>query len=136
MSDVTPEMRSHEEFRNGGFVSVWLGNISDEDDLDDYLADDFPDDFGFEIDPEDGPEYDVAEPAAPVLELLEGFSCYEDFWQEATNAAKSAGWEKASCALVFYNFAYEGGEVSNDSPLSFIGTFPFSGEEENDEDAE
>jgi Immunity protein 22 len=129
-----PEMRAHEEFRTGGFVSIWLGNIADEDDLDDYLADDFPDDFGFEIDPEDGPEYDVAEPAAPVLELLEGFSCYEEFWQEATNAAKSLGWEKASCALVFYAFAYEPDTTNDDSPLSFIGTFPFSGGDDNDDE--
>lgn len=121
--------RAHAEFRAIGVVSVWLGNIGIEDDLDDYLAEDFPEDFGFEIEPEEGPEYDIANPARPVEALLDGFSSCEDFMNEALEAAKKLGWEKANCALVFYNFAYEGVQASGDAPLEFIGTFPFAFDE-------
>ncbi len=127
--------RTHADFRTGGVVSVWLGTIGIEDDLDDYLADEFADDFGFEIIPEDGPEFDVANPARPVAALLDGFSCFEDFIEEAVEAAKIQGWEKANCALVFYNFAYEEDSANGDAPLSFIGTFPFA-LDEGDEDEE
>ncbi|TAE26990.1 MAG: hypothetical protein EAZ92_10005 [Candidatus Kapaibacterium sp.] len=127
------QTRTHEDFRTGGVVSVWLGSIGIEDDLDDYLADDFADDFGFEIIPEDGPEFDVANPARPVAALLDGFSCYEDFIEEAVAAAKEQGWEKANCALVFYNFAYEEVATNDDAPLVFIGTFAFAFDEEEEE---
>jgi hypothetical protein len=127
------QQRSHQDYRTGGVVSIWLGSIGIEDDLDDYLADDFPDDFGFEIEPEDGPEFDIANPARPVADLLDGFSCGEDFYDEAVQAAKDAGWERANCVLVFYNFAYEPTTSSDDAPLVFLGTFPFGFEDEDDE---
>lgn len=125
--------RTHADFRTGGTVSVWLGTLGIEDDLDDYLAEEFPDDFGFEIEPEDGPEFDIANPARPVADLLDGFSCYEDFADDVVEKAKAMGWTKANCALVFYNFEYQLTETNDDAPLTFIGTFPFGWDEDEEE---
>ena len=43
-------------FRVGGYVSVWLGDIATEGELERYLRTDFSDDFGFTFDFAWGPE--------------------------------------------------------------------------------
>ena len=57
-------MKGHDDMRKGGCFSIFLGQQSDEEEMLDYLAGDFAYDFGFEINPADGPEYDAS--AEPV----------------------------------------------------------------------
>jgi hypothetical protein len=48
---------SHDDFGKAGFVSVWLGDaLTSEVELDQYLAEQFASDFGFDIYPPAGPE--------------------------------------------------------------------------------
>jgi len=122
----------HEDFRVGKFISLWLGNFQSEEELDEYLSsvEQFENDFGFEIYPPDGPEYDVSETGPkPIYELLEGFSRWQTFIEVATAESQSKGWIKATTALVFYNFRYDPRFI-NANPsglLTFIGVIPYCG---------
>jgi hypothetical protein len=123
-------MRTHAEFRRSGVVSVFLGNLRSEAQADKYLAKRFPTDFGFAINPADGPEVFCRETPTPVRELLEGFSCANSFIDLAAKAATDLGWPKASCAVVFYNFAFEPTTPHTaGGPLNFIGVFHFESRE-------
>jgi Immunity protein 22 len=122
----------HEDFRVGKFVSLWLGNLGSEEEIDDYLSlgEQFENDFGFEIYPPDAPEYDVSEEGPkPIHDLLEGFSNWETFIEAATTEANAKGWTEATTALVFYNFKYDPKFVSPTSSglLTFIGVIPYGG---------
>jgi len=120
----------HEDFRVGGFISLWLGNLNTEDEMDDYLGDGFENDFGFQIYTPDGPEGDVNEEGLiPIHELLIGFSRGESFVELGTEAAKTKGWDEATSALVFYNFRYDPKFINPDFSglFTFIGAFPYSG---------
>ena len=48
--------KTHHDMRVGRRISIWLGNIADEAELDAYLDERFASDFGFEIYAPDGPE--------------------------------------------------------------------------------
>ena len=59
MCNETPTAETqldHGQFRKGGVLSLFLGGFKSEEELDAYLSDTFPVDFGFVIDPRDGPE--------------------------------------------------------------------------------
>jgi hypothetical protein len=112
--------------RVGKRISLWLGDISDETELDDYLGEGFASDFGFEIDPPDGPEC-ATQDETDVRSLLEGFSQWRQFVDAAVEQAAAAGVERASAAIVFYNFEYDPSLVQNeDALMRFIGTVPYS----------
>ncbi|WP_420454283.1 hypothetical protein [Rubrivirga sp.] len=105
-------------------VSIWLGDFSDEAALDDYLGDGFARDFGFEIDPPAGPEYDAGD-ERDVRTLLTGFSGWRGFVDAATEAARAVGVRRASAALVFYGFEYDPSLIRNErAPLRFVGVVP------------
>jgi hypothetical protein len=114
--------------RVGKRISIWLGDIADEMELDDYLGDRFASDFGFDIYAPDGPECSVQE-ETNVHSLLQGFSQWRQFVDAAVEKAAAAGVERASAAIVFYNFEYDPSLVQNeDAPMRFIGTVPYSAE--------
>ena len=70
-----PPNPTHHDFRKGGFISLWLGDaLTSEDDLDAYVRGQFHSEFGFAIQPADGPEYEVSELPRDLADLLEGFS--------------------------------------------------------------
>lgn len=117
---------THDDCREGGAVSIWLGSLRSEVEVDEYLGSRFSRDFGFAIEPQDGPEADASPSPRPVEELLDGFSWSRRFLVAATAAAKAAGWERANCAVVFLNLRYPPERASGDGPLYFLGTFPFA----------
>jgi hypothetical protein len=123
-------MRTHAEFRRSGVVSVFLGNLRSEAQADKYLRKRFATDFGFSINPADGPEVFCRETPTAVRELLEGFSRANSFIDLAAKGATDVGWPEASCAVVFYNFAFEPAPPQKAGrPLTFVGVFRFeSGE--------
>jgi len=121
-----PMAKTHHDMRVGKRISIWLGDIADEMELDDYLGDRFASDFGFEIYAPDGPECSAQE-ETDIRSLLEGFSQWRQFVDAAVEKAAAAGVERASAAIVFYNFDYDPSLVQNeDAPMRFIGTVPYS----------
>jgi hypothetical protein len=118
--------KTHQDMSASSKISIWLGDISDELELDEYLSDQFAADFGFEIYPPAGPECTAQEPA-DVRDLLEGFSQWRQFIDAAIVKAKAIGINQASCAVIFYNFAYDTSLIQNDiAPIHFIGTIAYS----------
>ncbi|MDR2188476.1 MAG: immunity 22 family protein [Azonexus sp.] len=118
--------KTHHDMRVGKRISIWLGNIADEEELDSYLDEHFASDFGFEIYAPDGPECSAQE-EADVRSLLEGFSQWRQFIDAAVNQANAVGLARASCAIVFYNFEYDPSLIKNaHAPVHFIGAIPYS----------
>jgi hypothetical protein len=102
------EKLSHSQFRKGGVISLFLGGFCSEDELDDYLSDTFPIDFGFEIDARDGPEaYVSPDSHCPIGELLKGFSQSGEFADAVVKPLAKDGWHRSGAAVIFYNFSYD-----------------------------
>jgi len=118
--------KTHKEMRAAGQVSFWLGSISDEVELDDYLSGEFSPDFGFEIYAPDGPETS-AQDATDVRTLLTGFSRWQKFIDSAVALAANLDIQRANSAIVFYNFAYDSSLIKNKkAKFRFIGTVTYS----------
>jgi hypothetical protein len=117
----------HSQFRKGGVLSLFLGNFLSEEELDTYLSETFPVDFGFVIDPRAGPEGHVSsDRSCPVGELLRGFSRSADFVEVVTKALVKDGWHRSKAAVVFYNFCYDPNAYrlfNAWNKLKFRGTF-------------
>ena len=120
-------MIDHSDLREKGLIALWLGNYDSEDGLYEYLDSGFASDFGFAIDEAAGPECDVKEAATPIRQLLEGFSAWRTFVDEATTGAKNAGWENATTAVIFHALRYRPELIKSKGtvPLTFIGNFTF-----------
>jgi hypothetical protein len=82
--------KTHQEMRVGNRISFWLGAITDEAELDDYLIQGFASDFGFDIYAPDGPECSAQE-ETDVRSLLEGFSQWRTFVDAAVKKPKLRG---------------------------------------------
>lgn len=127
MGKAKKPLLTHAACREGGVVSIWLGSLRSEAEVDAYFrSGGFTRDFGFVIEPRDGPEADASPEPRPVEQLLGGFSGSRGFLAAAIAAAKVAGWERANCAFVFLNFRYPPDHGAADGPMSFLGTFPFA----------
>ena len=125
---MTPAGPTRYDFRQPGFISVWLGDtLTSEDDLDTYLRGQFHSEFGFPIHPADGPEYEVSDVPLDVTDLLQGFSRSSTFADQVADEARLLGWDQATAALVFYNFKYDSDldRSTDDSPLRFLGVFRY-----------
>ena len=114
----------HDDFRVSGYISFWLGNFISEKELDDYLSEEFENDFGFEIYPPAGPEYDVSmDVSRPISELIEGFSRWKFFIDVAITTAMAKNCKFATTAVVFYAFKYDPKFINpnGSGKLTFIG---------------
>jgi hypothetical protein len=127
MGNAKKPLLTHASCREGGVVSIWLGGLRSEAEVDTYFrSGGFTRDFGFAIEPRDGPETDAVSDPLPVEQLLDGFSWSRGFLAGAVAAAKAAGWERANCAIVFLNFRSPPDHGAAGGPMSFLGTFPFT----------
>ena len=117
-------MKGHDDMGKGGCFSIFLGQQSDEEEMLDYLAGDFAYDFGFEINPADGPEYDASADPVGIAELLDGFSMFETYRDQAVELARSQGLSEAHSALVFFHLDYDRALINEDraGDLEFLGT--------------
>ena len=106
-------------------VAIWLGDHRDELDLDEYMTDQFEDDFGFTINERQMPEIDTQPELVPVGELLKGFSMWESWYDSAVSRCAENGIEQASSAVVFHflRFAPERCQVVANPSLQFVGNF-------------
>ena len=123
-------MMKHNDFRNGGMVSVWVGNFGSDIELDDYmnLSRTFEQDFGFELNDRDTPETLVKAAPSPIAELVTGFSWSNSYAVPIADLAKRQGIVKATTVVVFLNFEYqpERARPKEGTPLQFIGSVRFS----------
>lgn len=123
-------MMRHDEFRKGGKVSVWVGDLGSEIELDDYMNVQraFEKDFGFEINERDMPETKVEVGPVPIADLVKGFSWAESYAQSVNEIAKKQGIEQASTMIIFINFEYDSNRVklNPNAPVKFLGVASFS----------
>ena len=116
-----------------GKVSVWIGNIDDEESLVSYVDDGaFGKDYDFEVNTRAGRELTAGTKALPVPELVKGFSAWESFSEGCIDRAKELGWHKAHIMLILYAFQYVPNPRTNpEAPMQFLGCFKFrqSGQE-------
>jgi hypothetical protein len=120
------ENLSHSLFRDGGVISIFLGEFESDEEMETYFAETFPVDFGFVIDPRDAPETCVSSDMPFVDDLLDGFSWSKDFVEPVARALAKDGWHRCSAAAVFYNFRYDPKAYllyNAWATLCFVGTF-------------
>ncbi len=119
---------THAQFKEAGVVSVFVGDFENEDTLDDYLDTGFTQNFGFEIDPADGPEADVEQDRLEIRSLIAQYSDGDQFCEAAGDSADALHIEEANTALIFYHFRYssEFASTGEEAPVRFLGVFPFT----------
>ena len=121
---------TYNDFRKGGFVSIWIGNFKSDIELDDYLnlSREFENDFGFEINEKDMPEISIESQSTPIKKLVDGFSWSGSYSNGVANFAKKLGVDSATTMIVFLNFAYapDKAKPRTNAPLQFLGVFAFS----------
>ena len=114
-----------------GRIAVWIGQFTDETQADDYLNLDrgFERDFGFRIADDRVPELAVTPQAVAIRELVEGFSCWQDYANAVIEAATCAGISSASTMLVFRWVEFDPLRIVTNprAPLRFLGNFDFKG---------
>lgn len=116
--------KDYREFKASGFVSVWTGSITDEIELDDYLRENFPSDFGMSGDIGRVAESTVSEEPQEVSRLVNGFSQWKTYEKACVETAGKKGVATASCMVVFYGVKYDEREIRNPgAPLRFLGVF-------------
>ena len=119
---------SHAMLRSGEWYPLFIGRFTSKLDLDIYMTDKFPANFGFVIDPPSGPAHDVrADPLTPIEYLINGFSESERF---ATSRASPAdGWldtRSGDGGLLPSRLRSEAvRKFNNFGPLKFARTFDF-----------
>jgi hypothetical protein len=125
-----------EDWEAEGKVSIWLGNLSDKQELDEYMEEQYENDdapisqFAGECGvgwyDHDFVESEIGAPR-PVRELLQNFSYASSFAEAAAELAAKAGITTASCAVVLYNVAYDGSKTGP-CRLTFLGCLEYEEE--------
>lgn len=110
-----------------GKVSVWVGNMTSEDELLSYLDDGgFASDFDFEVNPRLGRELKSVPHPATLERLVEGFSSWRVFGKACVKKGQDIGLHSANCMVVFYAFEYVPSlRINQKAPLAFVGSFDF-----------
>jgi hypothetical protein len=122
-------LKDYRSFQQGGFVSVWIGDLSDEE-LDDYLnmSENFSKDFGFRLNEKDAPEATSEPEGASIAQLVDRFSWSKSYREAVIATAVGQGIHQSRAMVVFHNFRYDPAKVSvgRVAKLVFLGAFPFS----------
>lgn len=122
-------MIKYNAFRKGGKVSVWIGNLATDTELDGYMNIEraFEKDFGFALDEHDMPETKVEEKPVPISSLVDGFSWANSYGEAVSQLARKQGIESASTMVVCINFEYkpEQAKLTPKPRLIFLGVVNF-----------
>jgi hypothetical protein len=122
-------MKDQSFFQRGGYVSVWIGRLASDEELDAYLnmTPEFEREFGFKLNEADMPETSVELESVSVSVLVNGFSWSKSYTEAVVEAASKLGYETANTMVIFHNFKYEPGKVKvkPSTKLVFLGAFPF-----------
>lgn len=123
-----PDYKHFDRFARPGYVSVWIGDFRSEDEFDDYLLDNFPSEFGFEIRPQAVREMGVEQEPVPISRLVRGFSRSTTFDSKVVDAAIAIGVSEAACMFIIYNFKYDGTpNLNGKTQIQFVGSIPYVG---------
>jgi hypothetical protein len=121
---------THESMYEGGIISIWVSAIKNEDQLDDYLSYEFHNEFGFEIDPRNGPEVNYSSEQPVEIEiLLRELSWGEHFSDSVSEMIPQRINNKTSSVMVFYNFKYNKSLINRsiERKMKYIGSYPYKG---------
>jgi hypothetical protein len=123
MKKIYRSQRNNRLTRKARCVAIWIGQFSDEVELDDYLFFEFPQDFEVEPGEENQPEIAVRVEAERINDLLGKFSQADLFLDKAQKTATEKGIIDAKCAVVYYfsNFDDENYVPCDSFPLRFLG---------------
>ncbi|MBI5688526.1 MAG: immunity 22 family protein [Verrucomicrobia bacterium] len=123
-------LKDYTFFRRAGYVSVWIGLLHSEDELDAYLncTPQFEHEFGFKLNESDMPESSLTPQPVGVRDLVSAFSWSPSYCEEVCAAAIAMGYEVATTMIVFHNFKYEPAAVNvrPSTKLVYLGAFRFS----------
>lgn len=110
------------------YVSIWIGNLKSEIDLDIYLQDQFPKDFGIKIDTQRIGEIWAETHPIDIYDLVKDFSRAKTFAKECVEVANKKGIKKANCMFIAYDLKFDEQIVINkDAPLRFLASLGYSG---------
>ena len=116
-------MADYDDYFQTGWLSIWLGQQGDEDDLDDYLSGPFKRDFGFDWPWQLGPQGNVSiDPIAVDSLVRQAVPAQVDKLDEALAACR---WTTASSIVVFYNLKYRGEAPGTVHGMMFFGAFEY-----------
>lgn len=102
-----------------GWVSVWVGDLTNELDLDGYLGAPFAADHGCKLSGQG--EYTVQPAAMPLKELLARFSLADRWLASVLDTAQARGVHAASCAVVEQHYRYDAAGPGQ-GPLRFLAS--------------
>ncbi len=123
-----------------GFVSIWTGNFPSRDAFDRYFEEHigededavkqplnrFAHDIGFGYYDHDYQEADFSDQGETALaELFAPFSYSSSYLSQMAAAAAQFGIIQANTAVLLVDCHYQG-ETRTDSPLKFLGAFPYN----------
>jgi|GEM_PF-5608026 len=110
--------------RKGSCVAIWLGQATDELEVDEYLGNDFGSDFHCCPEENNVPEFTVLPEPLKVHELLKPFSSSMHFMDAASNLAQQKGIIAATTAVIYYHtFFTSGTSPAHTAKLIFLGNF-------------
>lgn len=109
-------------------VAIWIGDHRDELDLDEYMMNQFEDEFGFTVNERRMPEIDSQPEPVPVADLLKGFSMWENWYESAIEKCSEIGIEHGASAVVFHflRFSSERCQIADEPGLQFVGNFDWA----------
>ena len=113
--------------RKGNCVAIWLGNFTDELDVDEYLYADFGRDFHCVPDEANVPEFAVRDSPVEISDLLKRFSQASHFAEAACKRACELGITTSSSAVIYYHTKFDPNQpCAVDAALLFLGNFEWS----------
>ncbi len=122
-------LRSINHFNRSGCVSVWIGDINSEEELDRYLRERFPIDFGFSFSGTGRAESAAFSQPGDIVEILRQASQARHFIEQIARCAPQNGIQEANCVLILYACEYLVSEILNlKAPLRFLGAFRYDAE--------
>ena len=107
-------------------VSIWLGDIQSEFEMEDYLRKSFVEDFGLTLATTTRAESAAHKEPVNIVELLRPASQSRYFLDDVAAFCASQGIVSAKCVLVLYACEYRATHVLNHSaPLRFLNAFDY-----------
>lgn len=104
------------------WVSAWVGDFTDELDLDGYLGPEFHQDHGTAR--HEGSEYAILPAPVPISDLI-GRAYLSNLWgPRMVEVAERSGVTQASCLLVYLHYRHEPSRHAK-GPLRFLGSVQF-----------
>lgn len=131
-------MRNGIDFEKDGFVSIWIGNFSSREALENFLAESISDDYeitqpinnfsediGIGFYDHDFQEADYYDEPVSIEKLLSQFSYIESFIDAVKKESEKDELEKTNTAILLYDYDFRELDMSNSKFLTFVGAFPF-----------